>query len=208
MIMSDRVKTLNLQNTNNKKREMVRELNKKAFGKYIAGLRAKRADVATQELLAEKLVISTSYVEKIESGKRVPSPEILAEMADLLGVRPSELMAVLADEPPGKTAPALPMPDQELIAAIIKSVLEYLKNTDNLAGLQEIIGAVMNSNYDKKYNAVQPIVKDVAEALGVGDKKPTKARSFKERGKPLPPPDKAKKNRLTRKASPVPNSNT
>ena len=62
----------------------------KIFGANVRLLR-KRSGL-TQEQLAEKLNISTSYLGKIEIGSRTPSIDLLLDLADQFGVTVDELL--------------------------------------------------------------------------------------------------------------------
>jgi Predicted transcriptional regulators len=46
----------------------------------------------TQEVLAEKVEVSTIYVSYLERGTKVPSLEILTKIADILQVNPATLL--------------------------------------------------------------------------------------------------------------------
>lgn len=147
--------------------------------------------------LAEKGRIDHNYISRLEKSKQLGSPESLIGLARGLGFRPGELFDVLADEPPPPPNPP-PPPDNELLKVVIGAVIEYLKNTDNLAELQELISA-MASPYDKRYGAVQPVVEDVSKEMGKGRKDISKPRSFKKKEPPpqkQPPPGKAANEQL------------
>lgn len=46
----------------------------------------------TQEMLAEKVDVSAVYISYIERGSKVPSLELLAKVANVLGVNPALLL--------------------------------------------------------------------------------------------------------------------
>jgi len=47
----------------------------------------------TQERLAEKVDISPQYLSRLETGRRVPSLDVVAELAEALNTTPSALVA-------------------------------------------------------------------------------------------------------------------
>lgn len=59
------------------------------FGRYIQLLRQKRG--LTQEVFAEKLGMSITYVSYLEIGKYSPSFKTLFKIADVLGVKVKDL---------------------------------------------------------------------------------------------------------------------
>ena len=62
----------------------------KNFGAKVRLLRKRSGQ--TQEQLAEELNISTSYLGKIELGRRTPSIDLLLDMAEQFGVTVDELL--------------------------------------------------------------------------------------------------------------------
>ena len=66
------------------------ELNKQAFGAFLAQLRREKG--WTQKDLAEKLYVSDKAVSKWERGLSVPDVSLLLPLAELLGVSVTELL--------------------------------------------------------------------------------------------------------------------
>ncbi|MGB3713695.1 MAG: helix-turn-helix transcriptional regulator, partial [Candidatus Promineifilaceae bacterium] len=64
-----------------------------SFGKWL-GLRRKRLDL-TQATLAHRVGCAVSTLQKIEAGKRRPSPEFAGRLADVLGIKPSKRAAFI-----------------------------------------------------------------------------------------------------------------
>lgn len=69
---------------------MMFELNKQAFGAFLAQLRREKG--YTQKDLAEKLYVSDKAVSKWERGLSVPDVSLLMPLAELLGVTVTELL--------------------------------------------------------------------------------------------------------------------
>jgi len=65
-------------------------------GKNIRFFRRSRG--ITQEMLAEKVDVSGSYVGYLERGEKIPSLELLAKIAAILQVGPAELLTLPDDE--------------------------------------------------------------------------------------------------------------
>jgi transcriptional regulator with XRE-family HTH domain len=63
--------------------------NDKRLGKRIKKLR--KAQKYTQEQLAEKVRVSTKYVQYIETAKRIPSLKLIYRIARALNIKVSEL---------------------------------------------------------------------------------------------------------------------
>lgn len=57
-------------------------------------VRCRHAQKLSQEALAQKVGISTSYVSMLEQGKRSPPLAMVERIADALGVGPFELLAI------------------------------------------------------------------------------------------------------------------
>jgi transcriptional regulator with XRE-family HTH domain len=76
------------------------KVNKIKFGKFIAERREKIEEVRTQELLADRLNISTGYMGKLETGGGLPSFELFIDLADALLMSPAELIMVMAEREP------------------------------------------------------------------------------------------------------------
>jgi transcriptional regulator with XRE-family HTH domain len=76
-------------------------IDKESFGKFIAERREKIKGVHTQVLLAQRLNVSKGTIGKIETGERLPSLELLIDLADALLMTPGELIMVLAKREPG-----------------------------------------------------------------------------------------------------------
>lgn len=66
------------------------ELNKQAFGSFLAQLRREKG--WTQKDLAEKLYVSDKAVSKWERGLSVPDVSLLLPLAELLGISVTELL--------------------------------------------------------------------------------------------------------------------
>lgn len=62
----------------------------RAFGPVLRQLRTERK--LTQEELAEKVGVVTSYISMMESGQKFPNLEMLFMLSDALGIEPSELI--------------------------------------------------------------------------------------------------------------------
>src|SRR3954470_15248143 len=62
-----------------------------SFGQWLSQRR--KALGLTQEDLAERMACSGSLIRKLEAGQRVPSQEIVEQLADLLGVTLDERVA-------------------------------------------------------------------------------------------------------------------
>jgi transcriptional regulator with XRE-family HTH domain len=78
-------------------------LDKKKFGKFIATRRESIKGIETQELLAEKIHVTSGYIGKLEAGGGLPSFELFVDLADALLMTPGELMMELAErEDPGR----------------------------------------------------------------------------------------------------------
>jgi len=57
-----------------------------------ANIKAYRKNLGlTQERLADRLGLSTPYVNLLEAGKKFPAEKVLAKLGEVLGVRPYEL---------------------------------------------------------------------------------------------------------------------
>ncbi len=67
-----------------------KNITKKYFPSVLRRIR--REHGLTQEVLAERVGVSTSYVGMLEVGKRTPSLEMLFRISDALDVRPSEIV--------------------------------------------------------------------------------------------------------------------
>ena len=68
----------------------MREIDKKKFGAFVAGLRREKG--LTQKELAQKLYISDKAVSKWETGASIPDTGLLMPLAELLGVTVTELL--------------------------------------------------------------------------------------------------------------------
>ena len=55
----------------------------------------------SQDGLADRMDVSTSYVSMLESGKRYPSIEMLIRIAQALEVRPGAMLDCIAEHLPG-----------------------------------------------------------------------------------------------------------
>lgn len=94
------------------------ELNKQAFGAFLAQLRREKG--WTQKDLAEKLYVSDKAVSKWERGLSVPDVSLLLPLAELLGVSVTELLegrrleeaAIPADEVEVLVKKALTLPTE------------------------------------------------------------------------------------------------
>ena len=73
--------------------------NRQAFGAVISRLRVKRG--LTQEAASGLAGIARSHLVMLESGRKTARLDTLWRIADMLGVRPSELVR-LAEEENGK----------------------------------------------------------------------------------------------------------
>ncbi len=62
----------------------------RAFGPILRQFRTDRK--LTQEELAEKVGVVTSYISMMESGQKFPNLEMLFVLSEALGMRPSELI--------------------------------------------------------------------------------------------------------------------
>ena len=65
----------------------------RAFGPVLRQLRAERK--LTQEELAEKVGVVTSYISMMESGQKFPNLEILFALAEALEVTASEIVTTM-----------------------------------------------------------------------------------------------------------------
>ena len=61
-----------------------------AFGPVLKNFRTERQ--LTQEELAEKVGVVTSYISMMESGQKFPNLEMLFMLGTALGVRPSQML--------------------------------------------------------------------------------------------------------------------
>jgi transcriptional regulator with XRE-family HTH domain len=91
-------------------------MNLKKFGEFI---KEKRLDLhQTREVFASHAGISSSYLNAIERGTKVPSSELITAIARHLKMRSSELFAILNDEDeiikPKSRIPDLPPDDPPL----------------------------------------------------------------------------------------------
>ena len=64
----------------------------------------RRARKLTQERLAELVGVSTEWISQVERGVGQPSLEMLARIAEPLGVRASELVAATEDADQGRSS--------------------------------------------------------------------------------------------------------
>ena len=80
------------------------QLNKEAFGKFVAGLRREKG--LTQRQLADQLFVSDKAVSKWERGLSIPDPALLLPLANLLGVTVTELLLCRRCPPAQPIAPA------------------------------------------------------------------------------------------------------
>lgn len=71
-------------------------IDKKRFGKFIAHRRNSIPGVKTQLKLAEKLEVSNATIGKIETGDRLPSFELLLDLALALEMTPGALVDEMA----------------------------------------------------------------------------------------------------------------
>lgn len=83
----------------------------------------------TQEILAEKLDVSTIYISYLERGSKVPSLELLVKIANVLEVEPAMLL----------------LPDQEPKNYKIKALIDLLNSLDErtVGFVDEMIHAVV-----------------------------------------------------------------
>ena len=82
-------------------------MNTQRFGEFLKARR--RAKKYTRERLAAELAISASHLNNIERGNRLPSPELIIELAHKLGVRSGDLFQLL-DEGSGGAGELLSLP--------------------------------------------------------------------------------------------------
>jgi transcriptional regulator with XRE-family HTH domain len=137
--------------------------------------------------LAKKADVSHNWIYRLELGEQLGSPDSLVRLARAIGMRPGDLFDIYADEPPRESTPKMPTPDNELIKVVISAVLEYLRNKDNLAELQELIEA-MGLDKDKRYTDLKDIVGDLSGTIGE-TQAPDEEKGF--RSKPaIPEPPK------------------
>ncbi len=95
----------------------------------------RRARKLTQERLAELVGVSTEWISQVERGVGLPSLEMLARIAEPLGVRGSELVAATEDAGQGRSstqrllAVARELPDAsvEVLIATAKALKEHHK---------------------------------------------------------------------------------
>lgn len=66
------------------------------FAQVLRQLRQK--ENLTQEELADRVGVSTSFVGMLEVGTRIPSMEMLFRVAYALGIRPSEIVEAMEQE--------------------------------------------------------------------------------------------------------------
>ena len=64
----------------------------------------RRARKLTQERLAELVGVSTEWISQVERGVGMPSLEMLARIAEPLGMRSSELVAATEDADQGRSS--------------------------------------------------------------------------------------------------------
>lgn len=69
---------------------------KKAFGKVLR--RTRRWKDITQESLSLEADISRTYVSNLENGEYQPSLSTIFDIADILEMKPSELIALVEEE--------------------------------------------------------------------------------------------------------------
>jgi len=103
-------------------------INKIQFGRFIASRREFIKEVETQELLADKLHVSTGYIGKLEAGGGLPSFELFIDLADALLMTPGELMMVMAGRE-GEEPLMFEPRDKETLDNIIKLVLDYVEKS-------------------------------------------------------------------------------
>ena len=95
-------------------------MNDYRFGNFVCMLREKKG--LTQAEIAQKLGVTPAAVSKWENGSSKPRVEVLFQLADILGVRPEELMA-------GQY-----IPDEALNPDAVKQInerFEYLRKIDS-----------------------------------------------------------------------------
>lgn len=95
-------------------------MNDYRFGNFVCMLREKKG--FTQAEIAQKLGVTPAAVSKWENGSSKPRVEVLFQLADILGVRPEELMA-------GQY-----IPDEALNPDAVKQInerFEYLRKIDS-----------------------------------------------------------------------------
>ena len=84
------------------------------FGMYLRGLREKLPERLTQGQLAKRLDLDSSYICKIEKGKKSPTPDLLLRLAPELRVDKTLLLIEAGYiELPGLRYEDLSRPDEE-----------------------------------------------------------------------------------------------
>lgn len=133
------------------------------FGTHLQHLRVERN--LTQQELATALnrlmggEISQSYISKIESGRRLPSADIVAAMARVLGVS-ADYLLMLTDD-----ASHPPPTDQ---ATLIALVLDDLPEEVQTSLYQHITALVAWQRKRETFRDLEPVGGAVG-ALGAGD---------------------------------------
>ena len=118
------------------------ELNKQAFGAFLAQLRREKG--WTQKDLAEKLYVSDKAVSKWERGLSVPDVSLLLPLAELLGVSVTELLE-------GRRLEEAAIPADE-VEVLVKKSLKALQAT----GLRRLVvagGVGANARLREELNA-------------------------------------------------------
>jgi transcriptional regulator with XRE-family HTH domain len=132
-------------------------------------LKTRRAALGlTQRVLAEKLGVEASHVAFIESGRRKPSLNLVARIADTLGLNRQEVLVLAHPEaealitptnstPPKKTTPSWQrfIKDHKLLSRyhVTKRELQVLENLS-------LLGTVLAA---KEFLAILTLIRDIPE---------------------------------------------
>lgn len=100
------------------------EINKQAFGTFVAQLRKERG--YTQKELAEKLFVSDKAVSKWETGVSIPDTALLVPLAELLDVTVTEMLLCRRVQEDAAL-------DPQQVDGVVKTALSYPEEAQNRA---------------------------------------------------------------------------